>query len=1277
MKRYNLVNNTLGWLCFAIAAVTYMLTLEPTASFWDCPEFILQAAKLEVGHPPGNPIFMLAGRFFITLFGGDISNAAFAVNTMSAILSAATILLLFWTITHLIKRLVVSDGAENVSLGQMLVIMGGGLCGALAFTWSDTFWFSAVEGEVYAFSSFCTALVFWLILKWENRADQPHSDRYLVLIAYIIGVSIAVHLLNLLCIPAIGLVIYYRKFKRINAVGSLIALGVSCVVVALILYGLVPGFINVAQWFELLFVNTFGTSYNVGVTFYATIALVIFALTVRALYRQTNPTSIKWLFLATIILSGMPFIGDSWLLPTVFIIGMMVYLFGFCSKIPVRIFNIIALSILVIFIGYSSYALLLIRANANPPMNQNAPDNVFALASYLNREQYGDRPLFYGPVFTEELATQDYNGTYIVPVDENGIPKVRVLDGYLRDGEGRAYNNPTKTYTKVVKTREDQPDSYVDNIEHPSYRPMPDIEMPFTRIYSSDSRTGHPAAYKSWADYSTPDIYDIPADVRAKWASQGFAYLTDIAPYMKHQTVVTTAQTPDGRPVNHTSAWKPGFDVNLRYFINYQLNHMYWRYFMWNFAGRQNDLQGNGEPHLGNWISGIPFIDNARLGDQSLLPDEFGKGNKGHNVFYMLPLILGIIGLLWQALYTHSSDPRRGIEQFWVIFFLFFMTGIAIVLYLNQTPGQPRERDYAFAGSFYAFAIWIGLGVPAIATLIAGLFKKNKKAAADSDSRQPVMPLAAAIPALLIGIFVPLQMVSQTWDDHDRSHRYTTRDLGMNYLASLDDNAVIFTNGDNDTFPLWYAQEVEGFRTDVRVVNLSYLTTDWYAHNLNYPYYEAKPVKTYAQPKDYAYERLAYSFVVPMDDSVVTAETALRSLYASDPRRLGAPYMTQTNMFIPVDSAAAFNHFGIAPGSAEAADLYPAFGDVRLNFAELGQGANQSRVLSLDIISNSLTDGMERPVYFATTVPSDYYLGLSPYMYSSGMALEVTPFHNALYSPNADRAYENIMSKFRWGGLDDPEHADGLYLDETVRRMVSSTRSAIIDCVDNLMINGDRPASEWAVEYAKANNQPVPSDHYDMARNLLGLLESKMPASVVAYDGLQSYYMAGDYLSLYDATGNSEDLARAETIIDREIPRLSQLVNYAVSLEPSQRNALGRSETYALQYLGLMTGLKNSIAIFRAIEGRPDREELLSKLPAGLSISYAQNVYPMLYLDGYELDELIQARDRSRGQTKEMFNVAVSLLELHNAAGVDPLLTTKAIADSNGVDINAWRNLVN
>ena len=656
----------MGWLCFVIAAATYLLTVEPTASFWDCPEFILQGFKLEVGHPPGNPIFMLAARFFITLFGGTAAKAALAVNCMSALLSAATILLLFWSITHLVRRLIVRDKATEINWWQMVLIMGGGVCGALAYTWSDTFWFSAVEGEVYAFSSFCTALVVWLMFKWENRADQPHSDRYLVLIAYVIGVSIAVHLLNLLCIPALGLIFYYRKWRNVNAKGSLIALGVSCVIVGAILYGLVPGFIEVAQWFELLFVNGFHLSYNMGVLIYAVLLVAVFIMSIKTLYAANNPGAARlWFFLA-IAMSGMPFIGHTLWVGIVLLIALAIWLWGFCKRIPVRIFSLIVISIFVIFIGYASYALLLIRASANTPMNQNAPDNVFALASYLNREQYGDRPLFNGPVFAETVVEQEYpaeSGNYFVMVDEYGRPQTRIIDGYLRDENGSPFNTPEGIYTKVVKDHPSQHDEYVKEVERPNYRTMSDLDMLMTRIYSSDER--HVQGYKAWAGYITPDINAIPQQLRQKWAEQGYAPKYEVMPYLTSLTPATSAiYASSGEPAAQTAVWKPGFDVNLRYFINYQLNHMYWRYFMWNFAGRQNDIQGNGEPHLGNWISGIPVIDNARLGDQSALPDEYGKGNKGHNVFYMMPLLLGLIGLLYQALYHHRNNPLHGIQQF-------------------------------------------------------------------------------------------------------------------------------------------------------------------------------------------------------------------------------------------------------------------------------------------------------------------------------------------------------------------------------------------------------------------------------------------------------------------------------------------------------------------------------------------------------------------------------------------------------------------------------------
>ncbi|MDE6176813.1 MAG: DUF2723 domain-containing protein, partial [Paramuribaculum sp.] len=662
--------------------------------------------------------------------GDDVSKIALAVNAMSGLLSAATIPLLFWSITHLVKKLTVSDDATEINPVQMLLIFGSGLCGALMYAWSDTFWFSAVEGEVYAFSSFCTALVFWLILKWENCADQPHSDQYLILIAYILGISIGVHLLNLLCIPAIVLVFYYRKWRNTSAKGSLIALGVSFVIVALVLYGLVPGFVKMAQYFDLFFVNVAGLSYNTGVLIYAVAVVAVMALTIRELYLQRSARRIRVLFPLAVIISGIPLMFHSlWLAA---LAAAALYAGMFIWKRPnVRILNVSAISMLVIFIGYSSYALLLVRSNAATPMNQNAPDNVFALSSYLNREQYGDRPLFYGNTPNSQVTYQMKPG---------GGYQVRQTEG-------------DPLYSKAVKNSPDEPDRIILTGHKKNYVYAPELNMVFPRIYSSDAQ--HKQAYTEWINMQGTQV-----------------------PYVQLYDI-------EGNPMQETTeyALKPTFAESMKFFFSYQLNHMYWRYFMWNFAGRQNDIQGNGEVNHGNWISGIPFIDNPRLGDQSLLPYDDGEGNKGHNVFFMLPLIMGIIGLLWQAFVS-----KRGIEQFWVVFFLFFMTGIAIVIYLNQTPLQPRERDYAFAGSFYAFAIWVGMGVAGIRSMICSITERRKPAPAASATgysvdipvEEPETPeiaprgisLIGAIAGVIIGIIVPLQVVSQTWDDHDRSGRY-------------------------------------------------------------------------------------------------------------------------------------------------------------------------------------------------------------------------------------------------------------------------------------------------------------------------------------------------------------------------------------------------------------------------------------------------------------------------------------------------------------------------
>lgn len=1109
MSRYNLWNNILGWVCFVIAALTYLLTLEPTASFWDCPEFISQAYKLEVGHPPGNPIFMLAGRFFVNFAGGDITKVALAVNTMSALLSAGTILLLFWTVTHFTRRLIVPDGETVMSLPKMITIYAAGLCGALMYTWSDTFWFSAVEGEVYAFSSFCTALVIWLILKWENRADRPGSDRYLVLIAYVIGISIAVHLLNLLCIPAIALVVYYRKFRNTTASGSIITLIISAAIVALILYGLVPGFIDIAQNFELFFVNTLGFNYNYGVLVYAVLLVASLVWTIYNLYNPVNPTLIRLSFLLSILLSGIPFLGGSFWIGILLLAALAVYLW-FTKKLPVRVLSITALSVLVMFVGYSSYALLLIRSSANPPMNQNAPDNVFALGSYLNREQYGENPLLYGQSFKSTIVYQETPDGMAAP--------------YVTEGKNQ--------YSKVVKTSPDQPDHYEKTGRKITYHWTP--QMLFPRMYSTAQ--GHPQAYMDWAGFTEADM---PYE--------------EVSNYLDRN--LNPVSYPNGVPYT-SMVQRPTQSQNLRYFVNYQLIHMYWRYFMWNFAGRQNDLQGQGEPNRGNWISGIPFLDNPRLGDQSLLPPDMGTDNKGHNVFFMLPLIMGLLGLCWQAFVS-----KRGIEQFWVVFFLFFMTGVAIVIYLNQPPLQPRERDYAFAGSFYAYAIWVGLGVAAISSWLTSALRPKNRSEKRADS------LMAAIVSAVVAILVPLQVVSQTWDDHDRSGRYTTRDFGMNYLSSVDPNGIIFTNGDNDTFPLWYIQEVEGYRPDVRVVNLSYLTTDWYANQLRHPYYESQAVDMLATPQDYAYDRLQYSRIADDADRRGEADalTALRSLYSAAAKADGFPTMQYRNVYIPSDVDSALAAGLINPGEQAAADPYIAT-------SLPGGGLYLSGALALDIIATSAQNGWNRPVYFAMTVPNSYYLGMDNNLRNTGLAYQVTPINTPSngyeMAVNTDKMYRNVTERFRWGGLDTLGTDGDIYLDETVRRMVTTHRSSLTDLAIALVREGSEALALADTASLQVDPHEYALDRFNKALEILDLMMEKLPVKHSPL-GLQIGEQIGQlYILLGDNLDNPEAHQKGLDILYGEIMRYAPYTPYLNEMRRrGLYNAVSRTDRYAPQYL--------------------------------------------------------------------------------------------------------------
>ena len=1037
MKQYKTVNNLVGWITFLIAATVYCMTIEPTASFWDCPEFITTGYKLEVGHPPGAPFFMLVANLF-SQFASDASTVAKMVNYMSALMSGACILFLFWSITHLVRKLVVTD-ENNITRGQMVTIMGSGLVGALAYTFSDTFWFSAVEGEVYAFSSLFTAVVFWLILKWEDVANEPHSDRWLILIAYLTGLSIGVHLLNLLCLPAIVLVYYYKKVPNANARGSLLALLASGILVAAVLYGIVPGIVKVGGWFELLFVNTLGMSFNTGVIVYIILLAACLIWGIYESYTERNKARMALSFILTIAMLGIPFYGhgtSSVVIGVIVIAALWLYLRPKTQaavkekfRVSARTLNTSLLCTMMIVIGYSSYALIVIRSTANTPMDQNSPEDIFTLGEYLGREQYGTRPLFYGPAFSSQVALD-------------------VKDGYC---EPRIKYNGTK-FIRKEKATPDEKDSYIEIPGRIEYEYAQN--MLFPRMYSS----AHTQQYHAWQDIKG---YDVPYD--------------------KCGNMIM---------VNMPTQWE-----NIKFFFSYQLNWMYWRYFMWNFAGRQNDIQGSGEIEHGNWITGIPFIDNWLVGDQSLLPQEL-KDNKGHNVFYCLPLLLGIIGLLWQA-----YRGQKGIQQFWVVFFLFFMTGIAIVLYLNQTPSQPRERDYAYAGSFYAFAIWVGMGVAGIIRMLRDYCKMKE------------VPAAAL--ASVLCLLVPIQMAGQTWDDHDRSGRFVARDFGQNYLMTLQEegNPIIFTNGDNDTFPLWYNQETEGFRTDARTCNLSYLQTDWYIDQMKRPAYDSPSLPITWDRVEYVEGQNEYIPIRPevkknIDQMYAQADSALengnpeamnelKEQFGENPYELKniLKYWVRSDKeglrVIPTDSIVmkidkeAVRRSGMKIPEA-LGDSIPEYMTILLRDANGNpkRALYKSELMMLEMLANA---NWERPIYMAITVGSENHLGMDNHFVQEGLAYRFTPFETDKLNSKIDseKMYDNLMNKFKFGGIDKP----GIYIDENVMRMCYTHRRIFTQLVGQLIKEGKKDKALAALDYAE---KMIPSSNvpYDWANGAFQMAEA-------------------------------------------------------------------------------------------------------------------------------------------------------------------------------------------
>ena len=1127
MKQYNKINNLVGWLTFAVAAFTYCMTIEPTASFWDCPEFITTGYKLEVGHPPGAPFFMLTANLF-SQFASDATQVAKMVNIMSALMSAACILFLFWSITHLTKKLICPDDKE-MTTGKLITIMGAGLVGALAYTWSDTFWFSAVEGEVYAYSSLFTAVVFWLILKWENRANEPHSDRWLILIAYLTGLSIGVHLLNLLCIPAIVLVYYYKKNPNANLKGSLIALAGSMILVAVVLYGIVPGIVKVGGWFELLFVNDFGLPFNTGVIIYMIILAASIIWGVYESYTVKSRKRMNISFLTTVGLLGIPFYGHGWssvFIGIIVLAILAIYLFaniGEKYRVSARTLNTSLLAMMMIVVGYSSYAVIVIRSSANTPMDQNSPEDIFTLGEYLGREQYGTRPLFYGQTYASKPALKPTEGGCVYDVEE-GAP----------------------VYQRKEKERPDEKDSYEIVRHKTEYKYAQN--MLFPRMYSD----AHAQAYEDWL--GGVEGRQVPYD-----------------------------QCGEMIMVKIPTQWD-----NIKFFFIYQLNYMYWRYFMWNFAGRQNDIQGQGEIEHGNWITGIPVIDKFLVGDQSLLPSDL-KNNKGHNVFYCLPLLLGLIGLFWQAYKVRritTPDGKIiyepiGIQQFWIVFFLFFMTGLAIVLYLNQTPLQPRERDYAYAGSFYAFAIWIGMGV-------AGISEWLQKKIGEKP---------ASVLATVVCLLVPIQMVSQTWDDHDRSNRYVARDFGQNYLSTVQEegNPIIFTNGDNDTFPLWYNQETEGFRTDVRVCNLSYLQTDWYIDQMKRQAYDSPTV-----PIDWS--RLEY--VQGHNEAVAIRPEVMESIknfYKQNPedavREFGEnPYELKNILkywvrspkeglqMIPTDSIVikldkeAIKRSGMMIPDSLHGEI-PEYMNISLKGKRM---LYKSELMMLEMLANT---NWERPLYMAITVGSDNHLNLGNNFIQEGLAYRITPFNTTALNARIDseKMYDNLMNKFKFGGIDNPN----IYIDETVMRMCLTHRRMFIQLASQLIKEGKKDKALEVLDYSLKviPSTTVPHDYImssskEMADDYLALGETEKAEAILSDLANKAVEYISWYLSLDDQrlANSYEECVRNFYILD-ELNKTLARCNTAsgVESESEQKPKSDMSAHYVKKFEELYEVFNNRV----------------------------------------------------------------------------------------------------
>ena len=1024
------LNNITGWAAGLIATIVYFLTLEPTVSWWDCGEYISTAYKLQVGHPPGAPLFQLLGRFFTLFAGGDVTKVAMMVNVMSAICSGLTIVFLFWTITMLARKVWMKESEDAPWVNKIGVLLAG-FVGAVAYTFTESFWFNAVEGEVYAMSSFFTAVTFWAILKWEQVADDPKSTRWIIFIAFLIGLSIGVHLLNLLCVPAFVYVVYFKKWKKTSFWGFVLAGLVSVALLWFLNMFLVPQTVNLASKFELFFVNTLHTPFNVG-------TIVYFAI----------------------------------------IIGLIVWGLWFTAKRKKVIWNTAILSLMFIFIGYSSFFMLVIRANTNPPINENEPNDAPALLSYLLREQYGSWPLLYGPY-------------YNAPITD------------LKDG-------------KPIYVKDKEAGRYV--ITDDNKRSLPDYpkEMKtfFPRMWSTQRGT-HAEMYENYRKSPSGNV--VGENVRVR----------------NYRGEMVTVN-------------KPTFGQNLRFFINYQCNWMYWRYFMWNFVGRQNDIESQGELDHGNWISGIKAIDNARLGNQDNLPACMQ--NPGRTTYYFLPLILGLCGLFWLL--------KCDLKQSWIVFLLFFMTGLAIIIYLNQTPQQPRERDYSYAGSFYAFAIWIGFGVIALIDWANKLVKKQ------------TMVATVAI-GLICFLAVPCVLAANGWEEHNRSGKTSARDWAKNYLAQLPPNAVIFTRGDNDTFPLWYIQEVEGFRTDVRVVNYMLSSGYWYAHQMGRKVYDSEKLPLTLTTAEYN-NGINESITVEVEDRFKDRHIELKQVidFIHNPKAVKR-YMGYTYNYVPctkmkltVDKEACLRN-NIVPESMADRMVDEITWEIK------DKVLYKNALLLLDFMA---TNNWERPVYFTSFSDMSKVLGIDKYLHMEGLAYRFIPVEAEDYNPYAkggvyrDGSYDLLINKAQWGNL----NLEGVVPDrESVRNTVYAQQA-----------------------YSRLAQALVNHNEFDSAVIVMDKFQEffpndKFPFDLRSYQFPEMYYICGDTLKgdqfMHDITGNYSDK-----------------IAYYLSLKPKFKNY------YSDDIEEAMSLLKHFSGVAQKYERKEMYDWISSKMKEYLSLYYME-----------------------------------------------------------------------